>query len=166
LVIPESEGGFTATGLQCYPPGKSLVSRPWFLALPAVKRYLLYRNKAVADGAISFYIDHYVHTRVSKFDYGQFSNVRYNPQNPEHVARYRDSYVSLSGERNIKNSFSVILPKVDPGMIYFAFFILILGVRIHRCQKQRNSLGSSIFLERRKVHLDPLRPFFGLTVVK
>lgn len=68
-------------------------------------------NKAVADGAISFYIDHYVHTRVSKFDYGQFSNVRYDPQNSEHEARYKDSYVSLSGQRNIKNSFSVILPK-------------------------------------------------------
>ncbi|EDR07836.1 uncharacterized protein LACBIDRAFT_327574 [Laccaria bicolor S238N-H82] len=84
-------------------------------------------NKAVADGAISFYIDHYVHTRVSKFDYGQFSNVRYDPQNSEHEARYKDSYVSLSGQRNIKNSFSVILPKVNPGMIYCAFFFSNFG---------------------------------------
>ncbi|TFK22632.1 hypothetical protein FA15DRAFT_671328 [Coprinopsis marcescibilis] len=68
-------------------------------------------NKAVADGAMSFYIDHCVRTRVSKFTYGQFSNTRFDPQNPDHVMRVKDSYISLSGHRNIKNAFSIILPK-------------------------------------------------------
>jgi len=68
-------------------------------------------NKAVADGAMSFYIDHCVRTRVSKFTYGQFSNTRFDPNNTEHLARMKHVYMSLSGHRNIKNNFSIILPK-------------------------------------------------------
>ncbi|KAG2015040.1 hypothetical protein CC2G_008346 [Coprinopsis cinerea AmutBmut pab1-1] len=68
-------------------------------------------NKAVADGAMSFYIDHCVRTRVSKFTYGQFSNTRFIESDPEHAKRIKDVYISLSGHRNIKNNFSIILPK-------------------------------------------------------
>lgn len=68
-------------------------------------------NKAVADGAMSFYIDHCVRTRVSKFTYGQFSNTKFDPHNAEHQRRTHDTYVSLSGQKNIRNNFSIILPK-------------------------------------------------------
>ncbi|KAH6897924.1 hypothetical protein BKA70DRAFT_745447 [Coprinopsis sp. MPI-PUGE-AT-0042] len=68
-------------------------------------------NKAVADGAMSFYIDHCVRTRVSKVTYGQFSNTRFNPNDPEHLKRGKDMYTSLSGHVNIKNNFSILLPK-------------------------------------------------------
>lgn len=68
-------------------------------------------NKAVADGAMSFYIDHCVRTRVSRFTYGQFSNAKFDPRNPEHQRRMHDTYISLSGQKNVKNNFSVILPK-------------------------------------------------------
>ncbi|KAJ2932548.1 hypothetical protein H1R20_g4563, partial [Candolleomyces eurysporus] len=68
-------------------------------------------NKAVADGAMSFYIDHCVRTRVSKFTYGQFSNTKFDPHNAEHQRRVHDTYVSLSGQKNVRNNFSIILPK-------------------------------------------------------
>ncbi|KAF5317127.1 hypothetical protein D9611_003509 [Ephemerocybe angulata] len=68
-------------------------------------------NKAVADGAMSFYIDHCVRTRVSKFTYGQFSNTKFDPHNAEHQKRFANTYISLSGQRNVKNNFSIILPR-------------------------------------------------------
>ncbi|TEB37919.1 hypothetical protein FA13DRAFT_1785787 [Coprinellus micaceus] len=68
-------------------------------------------NKAVADGAMSFYIDHCVRTRVSRFTYGQFSNTKFDPHNADHQRRIHDVYTSLSGQKNVKNNFSIILPK-------------------------------------------------------
>lgn len=61
---------------------------------------------------------------------------------------------------------ALFCPRWTPEWYFAPSSFLILSIRIHRCQKQRNSRGSSIFPERRQVHLNPLRPFFGLTVVK
>lgn len=66
---------------------------------------------------MSFYIDHCVRTRVSKFTYGQFSNTKFDPLNAEHQRRTHDTYVSLSGQKNIRNNFSIILPKVCARLI-------------------------------------------------
>ena len=73
---------------------------------------LFCRNKAVADGAISFYLDHCVQTRVSRYTYGHFCSTTYNPYDPEHVKRERYTYISLGGKKRVKDSFSIILPKV------------------------------------------------------
>lgn len=73
---------------------------------------LRYRSKAVADGAISFYLDHFVRTRVAKVTYGAFANALYNPHNPEHRERESDTFLSMAGEKRIQGSFTIILPKV------------------------------------------------------
>ncbi|KAF7362767.1 hypothetical protein MVEN_00626400 [Mycena venus] len=44
-------------------------------------------NKAVADGAVSFYVDHYVSVRVARFTYGMQISEPYNPNNVEHATR-------------------------------------------------------------------------------
>ena len=75
--------------------------------------FILYRNKAVSDGAISFYLDHIVRTRVSKFTYGSFIHVAYDPSNPDHQYRSHRVFVSASGARRLLGSFSIILPKVS-----------------------------------------------------
>ncbi|PPR01390.1 hypothetical protein CVT24_006228 [Panaeolus cyanescens] len=66
-------------------------------------------SKAVSDGAISFYIDHFVNTRVSKITYGSRGSIDYNPNNPEHVERESKSFVAVSGEKRINDVFYVIL---------------------------------------------------------
>ncbi|KAF9047780.1 hypothetical protein BJ165DRAFT_1468128 [Panaeolus papilionaceus] len=66
-------------------------------------------SKAVSDGAISFYIDHFVNTRVSKITYGSRGSIDYNPNNPEHVKRQHNAYVAVSGEKRINDVFYVIL---------------------------------------------------------
>lgn len=68
-------------------------------------------SKAVAGGAISFYLDHFVRTRVAKVTYGAFANALYNPHNPEHREREADTFVSMAGEKRVQGSFTVILPK-------------------------------------------------------
>ncbi|KDR70823.1 hypothetical protein GALMADRAFT_254436 [Galerina marginata CBS 339.88] len=68
-------------------------------------------NKAVSDGAISFYLNHFVRTRISKFTYGVFCSVLFNPNNPDHRNRSSNSFHSVSGNRRIGGRFDVILPK-------------------------------------------------------
>lgn len=74
--------------------------------------YCLCRSKAVSDGAISFYLDHFVRTRVSKFAYGQFCTLRFNPMDPEHRCRMNETFTAYSGERRIRGYFDIILAKV------------------------------------------------------
>ncbi|KAF9552654.1 hypothetical protein CPC08DRAFT_265608 [Agrocybe pediades] len=68
-------------------------------------------NKAVADGAVSFYIDHFVGARVSKVAYGIDIQTRYEATNPEHRRRAHTIYEDEDGEIKIKGLFSIILPK-------------------------------------------------------
>ncbi|KAG6334774.1 hypothetical protein ID866_4307, partial [Astraeus odoratus] len=46
-----------------------------------------YVNKAVADGAVSFYIDHLVSTRVATVTYGVPCNIVYQSQLVDHIVR-------------------------------------------------------------------------------
>lgn len=69
-------------------------------------------NKAVADGAISFYLDHFVSARVAKLSYGTDVAVPLNLNNPEHRKRRQKAYRNLTGLEYLDDVFSVILPKV------------------------------------------------------
>ena len=71
------------------------------------------RNKAVADGAVSFCIDHYVTARVSKFALGINCYIPYDTKNPEHTSRSPDKFVGLDGNPKIDGLFSNILPMVN-----------------------------------------------------
>jgi len=66
-------------------------------------------NKAVADGAISYYIDHYVTVRVARFTYGAVCFVEYDKTDPQHLIR--PVFTRLSGKRVVRGCFSVILSK-------------------------------------------------------
>ncbi|KAF9047815.1 hypothetical protein BJ165DRAFT_1344346 [Panaeolus papilionaceus] len=68
-------------------------------------------NKAVANGAISFYLDHLVSTRIAKFDYGTQACVAFRPDDPDHQQRSKNTFVGASGRTWIKGLFSSILPK-------------------------------------------------------
>ncbi|EAU92333.2 hypothetical protein CC1G_00552 [Coprinopsis cinerea okayama7 len=68
-------------------------------------------NKAVSDGAISFYLDHHVTTRVAKFTYGQFRTAFYDASDPDHRLRYTKMYTCASGEKLVPDFFAVILTK-------------------------------------------------------
>jgi len=67
--------------------------------------------KAVSDGAISFYLDHLVGTRVSKVTYGSFGNILYDPRDSGHRSRSHEAYTCVSGNERIHDFFGIILPK-------------------------------------------------------
>ncbi|OAX34711.1 hypothetical protein K503DRAFT_803366 [Rhizopogon vinicolor AM-OR11-026] len=68
-------------------------------------------NKAVADGAVSFYIDHLVSSRVARATYGVKMYTRFNSQDPEHQARQHKQFIDHAGDPSISNQFASILLK-------------------------------------------------------
>ncbi|KAG6885089.1 hypothetical protein C0993_005972 [Termitomyces sp. T159_Od127] len=68
-------------------------------------------NKAVADGAVSFYIDHFVRARYSKYTYGIASYVPYDITNVEHRQRLSTVFTDSDGVDNVQHVFSPILYK-------------------------------------------------------
>ncbi|KIJ04959.1 hypothetical protein PAXINDRAFT_21761 [Paxillus involutus ATCC 200175] len=68
-------------------------------------------NKAVADGAVSFYIDHIVTSRTSRFTYGIECRRCYNSSLAEHREREETRYIDPSGNTMVPNGFSSILIK-------------------------------------------------------
>ncbi|KDR70734.1 hypothetical protein GALMADRAFT_254772 [Galerina marginata CBS 339.88] len=70
-----------------------------------------YVNKAVSDGAISFYLDRFVRTRIAKFSYGTTQLLPFDPTNPEHQQRAAKCLVTADGEKRVVGYFSPILLK-------------------------------------------------------
>jgi len=68
-------------------------------------------NKAVADGAISFYLDHRVSSRMTKTTYGTDCISTFNAFNSQHRARESTVYLLPSGERVIPCVYDTILNK-------------------------------------------------------
>lgn len=74
---------------------------------------LLRSNKAVAEGGVSFYLEHFVSARIIKVTYGTVINTSYDPSDPEHVARNWKKIVRPSGRVVVPEFFSSILTKVS-----------------------------------------------------
>ncbi|KAF9262594.1 hypothetical protein L218DRAFT_980444 [Marasmius fiardii PR-910] len=68
-------------------------------------------NKATADGAVSFYLDHFVSARIARWSYGIKSITPFDRNKPEHLDREHLIFIQLSGSPGILNAFSCILPK-------------------------------------------------------
>jgi len=68
-------------------------------------------NKAVADGAIAFYLDHIVSVRVARWTYGTEYLMCYIPSNPQHAARSETIITFPSGRRYIPKAFRAMLEK-------------------------------------------------------
>ena len=70
------------------------------------------RNKAVAEGAISYYIDHLVSSRVSRFTFGIEVTRPFDSTNEEHLKRLSQAYAAPSGHLRLQGIFSEVLGKV------------------------------------------------------
>ena len=70
------------------------------------------RNKAVANGAVSFFVDLRVIARVSSFDYGADCCVPFEANNSQHLARANAARPGLPAPEYLGGYFDVILPKV------------------------------------------------------
>jgi len=68
-------------------------------------------NKAVADGAIAFYLDRIVSVRVAPWTYGTKYSESYDRSNPQHAARSGTVYTSVSGRKYVPKAFRAMLTK-------------------------------------------------------
>ncbi|KZP20070.1 hypothetical protein FIBSPDRAFT_546789 [Athelia psychrophila] len=68
-------------------------------------------NKAVADGAMTFYLDHRVSARVAPKTYGMDCSTIFKKDDPAHVARMHTLYTGASGHQYVQHKFTSILPK-------------------------------------------------------
>ena len=82
-----------------------LVDRPILTLVPC-------SDKAVAVGAVSFYVDYFVTGRIAKFTYGVSCNALYRPFDPEHVKREDKSWLDAVGQKWIPNCFEIMLSRV------------------------------------------------------
>ncbi|KAH9946441.1 hypothetical protein B0H21DRAFT_693711 [Amylocystis lapponica] len=68
-------------------------------------------SKAVAEGAVSYYLDHFVSVRMSRVAYGVRCLTPYDLNDPEHYKRRGGVCTQASGRRYLPDAYSVILPK-------------------------------------------------------
>ena len=80
-----------------------------------------HRNKAVAIGAVSYYVDHFVKGRISKFTYGVLGAIPYNPSNPQHARRIDKLRVDAVGGKRVPGYFDAMLPRVRVIQYFFGF---------------------------------------------
>ncbi|KAG6334775.1 hypothetical protein ID866_4308 [Astraeus odoratus] len=99
-------------------------------------------NKAVADGAVSFYLDRLVSGRAARFTYGTGCNVMYNQYDSEHASRRSSAFEGFDG-LELPYGFEPILTK---------------GTEVSERQEFRKSFIFEEFNRSRcnKLHLDIL----------
>ncbi|PCH36693.1 hypothetical protein WOLCODRAFT_82535 [Wolfiporia cocos MD-104 SS10] len=68
-------------------------------------------NKAVAEGAVAFFLTNWVSVRVARLTYGVECSTQYDENDPEHSIRRGNVVSRPSGRRVIPNAFSVLLSK-------------------------------------------------------
>ncbi|PCH36691.1 hypothetical protein WOLCODRAFT_146366 [Wolfiporia cocos MD-104 SS10] len=78
---------------------------------PLTEVFLVGGSKAVAEGAVSHYLEQWVSVRVAKTTYGTGCMISYNPLDMEHLTRGNTIQITASGDRVFPDAFSVILPK-------------------------------------------------------
>jgi hypothetical protein len=72
------------------------------------------RGKAVAEGAVSFQLDHFVSVRVARTTYGKDCAVPLDMTNLQHIRRSHTILTYPSGNKVVPDAFDVILAKVCP----------------------------------------------------
>ena len=70
------------------------------------------RGKAVANGAVSFLLDHLVSMRVARTTFGTDIHHAFDPSNAQHRLRSGKVVLNSAGEKLVPQAFDVILAKV------------------------------------------------------
>ncbi|PSR75177.1 hypothetical protein PHLCEN_2v9267 [Hermanssonia centrifuga] len=68
-------------------------------------------NKAVAEGAVSHYIQHFVSIRVARLTYGAACRVDFDVTDEEHRTRAENTFYLRSGRLMVPDAFGVIIEK-------------------------------------------------------
>jgi len=103
---------------------------------------MYHRNKAVADGAASYYVDHFVDTRIARWNYGTKMRTLYDANNAEHRHREHTTIFNAAGEKRVPNRFDIILNKVQlvtPCHFLVQILALIQGTEVAETKEFRKN---------------------------
>ena len=112
-------GGFGASPWLFQEIGREIVTRGLKLSRPDTHTYVrlligvrsIYvciRSKAVAAGAISYYLDHPVVRRIVRYTYGTPGLIPYDPSDSEHNKRADKRYLGIAG----RNQLDIFVPSL------------------------------------------------------
>jgi glutamate mutase epsilon subunit len=85
-----------------------------------------FRTKAVANGALAWYVDNPVSARVAKFHYGVEVSIPFDPSHPDMVCRL--PFRNNQGELRVENAWHPIVAKVsdlDPSSFHYVSYISV-----------------------------------------
>jgi len=101
-------------------------------------------NKAVAVGAVLFYVDHFVTGRIAKFTFGAPSVTVYQPSDPEYIMREHKSWLDPEGNKRVPDCFETMLsrvchlpPFIDPPNN----FITLQGTKVEEDHEVRSNFS-------------------------
>jgi len=86
-------GGFGASPWIFQEIGREIATQGLKLSRPDT-----HTSKAVAAGAISYYVDRFVVGRLVRYTYGTPSSISFDPSDPEHRKRAQKRYLGITGE--------------------------------------------------------------------
>lgn len=73
----------------------------------------IFSGRAVAHGAVAYFLDRYVRRRVARHTLGQYVSWPYDPSNPEHRRRKDKVYTGLyTGGKFVRGGFQIVVKKV------------------------------------------------------
>ena len=98
--------------------------RVWRRRGELTQEFDIVRSKAVSDGAISYYLEHFVTYRIAKATYGVPIHTRFNPLNPLHRARLDDLELGPAGFF-FEDGFSPLVTKVYLSMNFVSFTVTV-----------------------------------------
>lgn len=67
----------------------------------------------MADGTISFYLHHFVSSRIARVTYGLDVLRKYDDRNPEHTHRMERQFTDAHGEVLMFGAFATVLERVS-----------------------------------------------------
>ncbi|KAF7970803.1 hypothetical protein HWV62_22804 [Athelia sp. TMB] len=105
-LFSQLQASLSAKGIECCRPDSHVYVFHRVRNHGPILIVLAVRNKAVAEGAVSFYLDHRVSARVARKTYGSRSSTRFKPHDPEHKQRSHATYgTSVSEEKEFRRDF-------------------------------------------------------------
>ena len=94
-------------------PGQTVTCKLGRVLRLGMNLIVFFRNKAVADGAVSFYLDRCVAVRIATSTFGIECLTSFNEEDLEHIARSDKAIIRPSGRVVLPDYFDVILKKVS-----------------------------------------------------
>lgn len=74
--------------------------------------YTAHRNKAVSEGAATYFLHKYVTTRVARMTWGFACNIPYCADDPEHYKRRHKVVIDVAGEERLNGVFQLYISEV------------------------------------------------------